>query len=195
MSQPAILRVIRRLHSINIKPAFPCCAYATIVTTISIGADTASTVATSRKVACSSKALRMNKAIKKTAPQLSTQPLRLVTVLVAYRKPGNVISRMPVPFEITHQGNGYTIVPFCTAAIKRLLNLPDNLYFEVNGTGISCKNALLPVVEDILEGITILPGQKQAAVARRTPAEKAFKKFRGLTPESQPEPSFFDRKA
>jgi hypothetical protein len=72
---------------------------------------------------------------------LPPQQVAMLTVFVAYRKPGNVIEHLPVRFNVFRYGSRYTAVPLCNEAQKRLTALPNELLFTVLNGNVVCRHA------------------------------------------------------
>ena len=75
-----------------------------------------------------------------------------LAVNVQYRYPGNVVSQIPVEFEIFVVNNYFKAVPLHTHESKQLTDLPDELFFQVKDGVLHIYNAgTTKIIETIVQ--------------------------------------------
>src|SRR3954452_552212 len=71
---------------------------------------------------------------------------------IKYRQPGNVVEYLPVEFEVFIDRGYYKALPLQNSQTKLLVNLPDELIFQIkDGKICNYINGTSEVVEDIVK--------------------------------------------
>ena len=72
----------------------------------------------------------MQAALPSTLTPVVTSRISHLTIMVPYRKPGNVIEHLPVDFSVHQYGAKFKAFPLCDDVVIRFTNLPAVIEFE-----------------------------------------------------------------